>query len=141
VLRGLIAPLKQGEVVGWHVRLRMREMLESTGLWEQEIVSEIAPVQRALENFLCQELGRPAADERVQRLAFSITGMGVHLLVSRDVFQAVHPTLLASEQAIDTYIEQLTDYAVAMVNVEKQRLGLALAHPTTMIEPEGKSSE
>lgn len=124
VLRGLIEPLKQGEVVGWHVRLRMREMLESTGLWEQEIVTEIAPVQRALAQCLCQELGKKTADERVQRLAYSITGMGIHLLVSRDVFQALHPQLLDSAQAIDQYIEQLTDYAVAMVNVEKQRLGI-----------------
>ena len=121
VLRDLIEPLKQGEVVGWHVRLRMREMLESTGLWEQEIVSEIAPAQRALEHCLCRELGLKTADERVQRLAFSITGMGIHLLVSRDVVQSLHPQLLDSASAIDQYIEQLTDYAVAMVNVEKQR--------------------
>ena len=122
VLKDLIEPLKQGEVVGWHVRLRMREMLESTGLWEREVSREIAPAQRALEQCLCAELCLPEANERVQRLAFSITGMGIHLLVSRDVFQAVHPQLLGSAEAIDEYIEQLSDYAVAMVNVEKQRL-------------------
>lgn len=122
VLKDLIEPLKHGEVVGWHVRLRMREMLESTGLWENEVASEIAPAQRALEQSLCTELGLDAPNERVQRLAFSITGMGIHLLVSRDVFHAVHPHLLEGAQAIDDYIEQLTDYALAMVNVEKQRL-------------------
>lgn len=123
VLKNLIEPLKQGEMMGWHLRMRMREMLEPTGLWEQEIESEIVPAQQALEQCLCRALNLASNNERVQRLAFSITGMGIHLLVSRDVFHALHPQLLASAEAVDQYIEQLCDYAVAMVNVEKQRLG------------------
>jgi TetR/AcrR family transcriptional regulator, regulator of cefoperazone and chloramphenicol sensitivity len=122
LMKSFIEPLKCGDLAAWRVRIHMREMLESSGLWAREIECEIAPALRALEARLCQELGILAPNERVQRLAFSITGMGVHMLVAREVVQAVHPALLANESAIDVYIDQLVDYAMAMVEVEKKRM-------------------
>ncbi len=122
LIKSFVEPLKHGDVAAWRIRLHMREMLEPSGLWEDEIHKEILPAQKALQQRLCQELGLAQPDDRILRLALSIAGLGVHLLVSRDVVQGVAPQLLANEKAIDDYTDQLLEYALAMVECERRRL-------------------
>jgi len=51
----------------------------------------------------------------------SITGLGVHLFVSRDVIEALAPQLSASREAVDLWADRLLMYAQAMIDAEDKR--------------------
>ena len=114
-------PLKQGELVQLCTRLHFREMLEPTGLWQEEINTEIRIGQSALGQLLCIHLGLAEPDDDVQTLAHSIVALPVYLFVARDILQTLQPHLIDSPIAIDAYIERQIGYAMAMVEGEKQR--------------------
>ncbi|MDP2817358.1 MAG: CerR family C-terminal domain-containing protein [Polaromonas sp.] len=118
---GFLQPLKQGELAQQFTRLHFREMLEPTGLWAEQIDSHIKPAHAALVEVLCRHLGVAKADDDVQRLAFSITGLAMQMYVSHDVMEAVRPQLIASPKAIDLWTRRLVDFAEAMVAVERNR--------------------
>ena len=121
MLSEIIEPMKQGDLVQLCMRMHFREMLEPTGLWEEEIDNGIRPAQLALVQVLCKHLELKEQDDDVQRLAFSIVGLAIHLFVGRDVVQTLQPQLLATTAAIDIYTERLMGYALAMVASEKAR--------------------
>lgn len=110
-----IAPLKQGELLQQCIRLHYREMLEPTGLWAEEIDSNIKPSHAALVAVLVRHTGAKKADDDIHRLAFSIVGLGLHMFVARDVIDAIRPSLMATPDALDRWAVQLVDYAEAMV--------------------------
>ena len=83
------------------MKLHMREMIEPTGLWEEEIAAGIRPMHDALVQALCRHFDVTQADEDLHRLAVCITGLGVHLHVGRDVIDAVAPTLSGRVDALD----------------------------------------
>jgi AcrR family transcriptional regulator len=122
LLQGFVEPLKLGAIAVWRVRLQMREMIEPTGLWDHEIQFKIAPILSALESRLVKEFNISQVDDAIKRLAFSIMGLGVHVMVSRDVMTQLLPDLMNSESAIDTYAEQLVFFALAMIEAEKKSL-------------------
>ncbi|MFZ6767690.1 CerR family C-terminal domain-containing protein [Undibacterium sp. Di26W] len=113
--------LKQGEMVEQCMKLHFREMLEPTGLWGEEIDTMIRPAHQGLVRLLCRYLGIRRADDDVHRLAFSVTGLAVSLMVSRDLMQVIRPALIARPKAIDVYSSRLADYAMAMCEDEKRR--------------------
>ncbi|MEY4883945.1 MAG: hypothetical protein RIS34_1799 [Pseudomonadota bacterium] len=121
LLVGFTDPLKQGDVMQCCMRLHFREMLEPTGVWQEEIDTRIKPAHAALVGVLCRHLEVAQADDDVHRLAFSIVGLGINLFVARDVMQAIRPELIASDQAIDDYAQRLVDYALVMVEGEARR--------------------
>ena len=118
---GFLEPLKQGDLAQQFTRLHFREMLEPTGLWAEQIDSSIKPAHAALVEVLCRHLGVTKADDDVQRLAFSITGLAMQMFISRDVIEAVRPQLIATPRAIDLWSTRLVDFAEAMVAVERSR--------------------
>ena len=124
-LRGFFAafvePLRLGEVSRQCMKLRLREMLEPTGLWEQEINQGIKPMHDALVAVLCRHFGLTRADDELQRLAIAIAGLGVHLHVGRDVTDAIAPKLNTASRAWDVWTDRLVLYALAMVAAELQR--------------------
>lgn len=126
-LAGLIGsflePMKQGELVQQCMRLHFREMLEPTGVWAQEIDQGIKPAHAALVAMLGRHLGITRADDDLHRLAFSIAGLAMHLYMTRDVVQAIRPSLLRGAKSIDTWAAQLVDQAEAMVALEAARRG------------------
>ena len=69
---------------------------------------------------MVKELNISLVDDAVKRLAFSIIGLGVHVMVSRDIMTQLLADLMNSESAIDIYAQQLVFYALAMVEAEKQ---------------------
>lgn len=121
LLVGFTEPLKQGDLAQHCMRLHFREMLEPTGVWDQQIDAHIKPANEALLRVLCRHLGLPQADDDLHRLAFSIVGLGIHLFVGHEVMQALKPELAGTPQAIDLYTERLVDYALAMVHSEALR--------------------
>ena len=116
-----LEPLKQGELVQLCTRLHFREMMEPTGLWDEEIDNGIKPAHAALAAVLARHLGIADPDDDLHRLAFSITGMALQLYIGRDIVQAIRPQLLGQPEAIDLWAERLVIYASAMVQAEAGR--------------------
>lgn len=119
--RTFLAPLKLGEVAQHCMRLHFREMVEPTGLWAQEVEQAIKPAHAGLVAMLVRHLGLRSADDEVHRLCFAIVGLGVHVVVGREVFQAIRPNLVATPAAIDRMVRRLADYAQALVEAERAR--------------------
>lgn len=118
---GFTEPLKHGEQAKLCIRLHMREMIEPTGLWAAEIDNSIAPHHQALLQVLQRHLGLTAIDLDLQRLAFCIVAMGVHLYTGRDVTERIAPALMDSPEALDAMRERLTYFAQCMVEAEANR--------------------
>lgn len=114
-------PLKRGDAACQCMKLHFREMLEPTGLWEEEIARDIKPMQEWLVAALMRHLGLAEADDDLQRLAFSISGLGVYMHVGRDVFEAVHPGLISDATRIEQWRDRIVMYALAMVEAERAR--------------------
>ncbi len=119
--RAMLEPLAQGEDMQLCVKLRMREMIEPTGLWDQEIALGIRPMHEALLAVLCRHLGLPSPDDEVQRLAVCLTGLAVHLHVGRDVIDAVAPQLNRAPDAAAAWADCLLRQGLAMVDHEARR--------------------
>jgi AcrR family transcriptional regulator len=114
-------PLQQGDAVRQCMKLHFREMLEPTGLWEEELARDIKPMHGALVALLAHHLGLAAPDDDVHRLAFSLAGLGVHMHVGREVFDAVQPGLIDDAAGIARWRERLVMYALAMIEAERAR--------------------
>lgn len=118
---GFLEPLKQGELTTLCMKLHMREMLEPTGLWAEEIDQGIRPMHEALVKVLCRHVGVAQPDDEIQRLAVCVSALGVHLHVGRDVTDAIAPTLNSTPDALDRWLDTLVMYAEAMVAAEVRR--------------------
>jgi TetR/AcrR family transcriptional regulator, regulator of cefoperazone and chloramphenicol sensitivity len=121
LMRSFVEPLKQGHLVQQCMKLHLREMLEPTGVWKEEVDCSIKPAHQALVAALCRQLGLAAPDDDIHRLALSIAGLGVMLQVCTDVTASVRPGLIASHAALDTYCERLVGYAMALTDAEAVR--------------------
>jgi AcrR family transcriptional regulator len=133
ILLGFTEPIKQGQLVQSCMRLHFREMLEPTGVWQDEIDNTIKPAHLALVRVLCQHLELAQADDDIHRLAFAIAGLGMMLHIGSEVIPALRPALTATPEAVDIYAERLLGYAQAMVQDEARRRGTAtnVAPPAT----------
>lgn len=126
-LKGFTEPLKQGDLAQQMLQLHFREMLEPMGLWQEHIDQFIAPMHQGLVRVLQRHLQLDQADDDLHRLAFSITGLGIQLFIGADIVRTVRPALADSPEAIDTYCQRLTEFALAMVATEAQRRQQGLA--------------
>jgi AcrR family transcriptional regulator len=118
---GFIEPLRQGDVAQLCMKLHAREILEPTGLWQQEINEGIRPMHEALVRVLSRHLGLRQPDHETRRLALCLAGMGVHLHVCTDVIDVLAPALNHGPKAFDLWLERLVMYGEAMVAAEVQR--------------------
>jgi TetR/AcrR family transcriptional regulator, regulator of cefoperazone and chloramphenicol sensitivity len=118
---GFVEPLRQGDDVRLSMKLHMREMLEPTGLWEQEIHQGIQPMHDALAEVLRRHFGLAKVDNEVRRLAICLAALGVHLHVGREVTDALAPQLNAGRRAHDLWLDRLVLYGEAMVEAEARR--------------------
>jgi TetR/AcrR family transcriptional regulator, regulator of cefoperazone and chloramphenicol sensitivity len=118
---GFVEPLRHGDAPRLCMKLHMREMLEPTGMWEEEISRGIQPAHVALVKLLGRHLGVARTDDDLHRLAICVAGLGVHLHVGHDVIDVLAPRLNAGPNAVDTWTERLAMYAQAMLEAEGQR--------------------
>ncbi len=125
----LLGPMKQGEMARMCMRLWLRETLEPTGVWHDEINNGIKPAHAALVKLLARHLKVAKPGDDMLRLAFSVVGMAVQMLCARDVIEKIGPQLIDTPQAIDTWLARMVDYAEAMVNCEQARLAAAKKTP------------
>lgn len=118
---GFIEPLKQNELAKLCTRLHMREMVEPTGLWQQEIDNGITPYHQALLVVLQRNLNLTKTDDDLHRLAMCIVAMGVHLFVGRDVIEKLYPQIANSNSALNLTQQRLVMFAMSMVEAESAR--------------------
>jgi AcrR family transcriptional regulator len=118
----LLGPLKQGDLARLCMRLWFREMLEPTGVWHNEIDNGIRPCHAGLVLVISRHLGVREPGDDMKRLAFSVVGLALQLMVTRDVIDKIAPQLLDSDAAIDAWLARLVDFAEAIVNAEQVRL-------------------
>jgi TetR/AcrR family transcriptional regulator, regulator of cefoperazone and chloramphenicol sensitivity len=118
---GFIEPLKQNVQVQQCIRLHMREMVEPTGMWEEEVTHGIKPYHQALVKLLCRHYGVKKGDDDINRLAISIVALGVHMYVGRDLNLQLHPRLVTGAKALDLMGQRLVMYARAMIDAEGAR--------------------
>jgi len=116
-----LEPMKQDALVQQCVRLHMREMLEPTGMWAQELEQGIKPAHAALIDVLRRHLALRQVDNELHRLAFAITALALQMFVCRDVIAAIRPQLIAGPAAVDASVRRLADYALALIEAESQR--------------------
>ena len=129
LIKGIVDPLKQGNLMQACAKLHFREMLEPTGVWLEEIDRVIRPAHNGMVALLCRHLGLEEADDDVHRLVFSISGLGVMLMVNTDPIQVLRPSLVATPSDIDAYSERMADFAMAMFECERQRRQALLSLP------------
>lgn len=120
---GFVEPLREGEVAQQCIKLHAREILEPTGLWQQEITEGIQPMHEALLAVLARHLGVDQPDDELRRLALCLAGLGVHLHICTDVMDAVAPGLNHGPRAYDLWLDRLVMYGLAMVEAEARRRG------------------
>jgi AcrR family transcriptional regulator len=127
-----IAPLAkgpEGEDGLLCVKLRMREMVEPTGLWDQEVNEGIRPMHHAMAAVLCRHLGLAAPDDDLHRLVVCLSALGVHLHLGRDVIDTVVPQLNQATDAAERWADCLLRLGLAMVEQERQRRAVAADGP------------
>ena len=122
-----LQPMRQGDLVRQCMRLHHREMLEPTGLWQEEVENGIKPAHAALVGILCRHLSLAEPDGEVHRLAFAMTGLAVFLFMGREVIDAIQPQFFKGADAVDTAANRLADFAYAMVTDEQLRRAAAAA--------------
>lgn len=129
-LRGLytclLQPFAQDARAQQCIRLHLREMLDPTGLWNEQVQNDFRPAHEALMRVLQRHVGVTHPDDRLVRLCLSVSGLALHLYISRDVLEALRPGLLDAPEAVEAWRDQLVDLATALVERER---AWRLAHP------------
>ena len=121
-----VAPLREGDVMRLCMKLHFREILEPTGLWDEEVARGIKPMHDALVQVLAGHLGLARSDLEVARLAVCLAGLGVHLHVGHDITDQVAPGLNRGPCALEHWADALVRYGLALVQAEAARRGVAL---------------
>jgi len=122
-------PLRNGEAAQLCIKLRFREILEPTGLWDEEVNKGIKPMHDTLVALLARQFGLTGPDLELHRLVTSLAGLGVQVHVCRDITDRIAPGLNDQPDSVDLWIQRLTGYAMAMVQGEAARRGLKLRGP------------
>lgn len=116
----LLAPMMEGDMAQLRLRMWLREVLEPTGTWQNEIDNGIRPEFEALAAVLARHMGVPVDDE-VLRLVHAVAGLGAHLMVSMDIVAAVTPQLVAGPDALQNWVPRLVEYAEAIIGAEQEK--------------------
>jgi AcrR family transcriptional regulator len=114
----MLAPMMEGDAAELRLRIWLREVLEPTGIWQNEINNGIRPEFEALANVLARHL-EAAVDDEVYRVVHAVAALGAHLMISMDIVGAVTPQLLAGPDALRNWIPRLADYAEAVIAAER----------------------
>lgn len=121
---GFLEPMRHGDLARHCLKLHVREMVEPTGLWDEEVQQVIKPMHDALLVLLARHLGLAAVDDDLQRLAICVSSLGVHQHVGCDVTETLAPGLYSQPDSFDRWSRMLVRSAVAMVEAERrQRAG------------------
>ena len=117
--RQLLAPLAEGDRAMQVARLRSREEFEPTGLLPDMRCTLLKPVHERLVQFVCREVGAKQADAHIDRLAFSLVGMGTFYLHAQPVVEALKPEILTGPAWLDDLANQLAEQGLTLLQAHK----------------------
>lgn len=120
-LTEFLKPLALGDLFLWGMRLMYREIVEPTGMWQEELEKNIKPMHAAMQRLLCREFDRLRPDADIERLSHAIFGMAVHVIIGYDVIMAVSPHLLRDEAAVQQMADRIAVFACDLVHAELRR--------------------
>lgn len=120
-----IEPFCHGELAQQCTQMHLREMLEPTGLWQQQIEGEIGPLHEATVAVLRRALGLARVDNELHRLAIALYGLGLQLYAARDIVEAVRPQLQVTPRNVDQTVQRLADFAESLIEGERRRRAAA----------------
>ncbi|MFM2187310.1 MAG: CerR family C-terminal domain-containing protein [Burkholderiaceae bacterium] len=121
--RSLLEPLTADPRAQQCVRLHLREMLDPTGVWNEQVQNDFRPAHEALLRVLQRHLKLSAVDDDLLYLSLALTGLALHVHLSRDVAHAVRPGLLEGSAAVNRWEQRLVEQALALVQAEALRRG------------------
>ena len=136
---GFLSPLKQNDLIQLCIRLHFREMLEPTGLWEEELSGSIKPAHAVLVAMLMKHMQTSKADDDIHRLAFSIVGLPLQMFILREAINAIRPKLIATPAAIELWAGHLVDYAEAMIAVSVAQRAAVISPAVGRVSKKKKS--
>ncbi len=113
--RRLLAPLRSGANARTWIKLKRREMLEPSGLWQEQVERGMRPLHEALIALLCDRLRLDAPDDEVEALAVLLIAPAVHLLLNCEVIDCLMPRLLDGEPAVDAWCGRLLRNAELLI--------------------------
>lgn len=119
--RSLLPPFAVSKQAAQMLRLHLRERSDPSGVLEITPLSLIAIHYQRLMRVLQNELQLKKADADLYRLAFCVVGLCHPFLQGRPMVENFYPALLDSQRAIDTLIERLVDFAMALLDSERKR--------------------
>ncbi|MFZ4287260.1 CerR family C-terminal domain-containing protein [Variovorax sp. HJSM1_2] len=118
---GYLAPLKQGDMARQALRLHLREMLEPSSVWQEELECDVLKPHAAMVALLGQHLGICRADDELHRLVLTVTGLAMLLFVQLEAIEIIRPSLIKKGAAIDRWVSRLVEDALALIEVERTR--------------------
>lgn len=118
---GFLEPLRQGDEARLCMKLQLRELLESSGLWPEGVAETIRPMHEGLRALLQRHLGLAEPDAELERLVICLAGLGVHLHVGMDVNEQLAPGVMSGPGALDRWADTLQRAALALVQAEAAR--------------------
>lgn len=120
-LTGYMRPLAMGDQVELCMRLHFREMLDPSGLWQQELENEVKPLHATLSRLLCEAVGALEPDDDVHRLALAISALPLQYYAHRELIQQMAPQLLGDAAGLQATTRRLIDCAHDLVAGEIRR--------------------
>lgn len=102
-------------------RLHAREEVDPSGILGDALTHEFRPNHDKLIRVLCREMGQPAPDIDIDRLAFSIVGMASIYFHGRCVVEELSPELLHGALIKSATVDRLAMYAAALIDCERKR--------------------
>lgn len=105
------------------MRLHAREDAEPSGVLGDAVLQAFRPNHEKMQALLCREFGLRKPDAETERMAFALIGMATVYFHNRTTIDSLAPKLFKGKNANRAMAERLVDYAVALVDAERQHRG------------------
>ena len=120
----MLTPFAQGAHMQQCLRLHLREMVEHTTLWQDELQQRLLPKYSAMRELLTRHLGLQQSDAEIDRLVCAIMAMSIDWVLSQEIIQHFQPALLQKTDANAAEVNALVRYATALIDSEARTRGL-----------------
>jgi TetR/AcrR family transcriptional regulator, regulator of cefoperazone and chloramphenicol sensitivity len=103
------------------MRLFLNEMLRPSPVFAQAIRDAIAPHHHAMARFMAQQIGCDSNDPLVHQLVYGLLAMAHDYCMGRAFQDLITPRWLEAPGAVEGVRDRLIDWALALVEMERQR--------------------
>lgn len=117
LLFAMVEPLKEGKEIEQCMRLRLREVIDKTGLVEDSN-HDFKEIFHLLETCIKREI--PQINERIlKRLCFAILSQIIFMFIGKEVIEEIDPNLMNDKIQVDSWVNKAVFYALKMIELEK----------------------